>query len=101
MKKLVLATILFSSIAGGCTTQPEPATQVEKSEYQRLDVYYSHSTKEGLFFTEPKAETDNNVFVPYESWSEWVGTKPDTLQKGEKFTGVFDNEGIELLDIIK
>lgn len=94
MKKSVkasLALVLALGVAG-CSNE---AKAVENNEIQLFKMY---DTEKGTYLLDPKAEYENVILVDKELAVEW---EVYGIHHGTEVTGVFDEEGWELLDIKK
>lgn len=67
-----------------------------KDTTQELDLFYMYGDENGAFLLEPTAEYENVIFVPREMLEE---LEPFPTELGERFTGTFDAEGWELLEL--
>jgi len=98
MKKILLTIALVLSLfTTGNDFVNAKEKAVEENQNIELEIFYMYSTNEGMFFLEPKAETENVIFVGHSDWKEWKGKKK--VHHGEKFIGIFDSTGWELYGI--
>lgn len=82
---LVLAVVFFNWQAG-----------VKADTNKELDLFYMYGNRTGAYFLEPKAEYENLIYVSQSDLNDWDITPTET---GQKFTGIFDPTGWDLITL--
>lgn len=84
------AVVLLAVVAlAGCSND----AQGKETE---IELFKMYDNAEGTYLLDPKAEVENVILVEKEQADEW---SLDELHHGTKVTGIFDEEGWELLEI--
>ncbi|UUV25888.1 MULTISPECIES: hypothetical protein [Lysinibacillus] len=76
--------------------------QSNNLKVNQTELFYMYSNKEGHFFLDPKAETENVIFVGLNDFKTDKNFTIDTttLHHGKKFIGTFADDGLwELIKI--
>lgn len=115
IKNILLSIVTAFTLFTGATTNTDviaketnnssnECTQVQVNELKdnQTELFYMYSTKEGHFFLDPKAETENVVYVGLNDYKIDENFKIDTatLHHGKKFIGTFTDDSLwELIKI--
>lgn len=76
--------------------------QTSKLKDNQSELFYMYSTKEGHFFLNPKAETENVIYIGLNDYKVDENFKIDVtaLHHGQKFIGTFADSSLwELIKI--
>lgn len=81
-------------------------TQVQSNDLNnnQTELFYMYSNNEGHYFLDPKAETENVIFIGLNEYNTDKNFKLDTasLITGKKFIGIFADDSLwELIGIEK
>jgi len=98
------ATTNTDVIAKDINNTSNKCAQIQSNELQdnQTELFYMYSNKEGHFFLDPKAESENVVYVGLNDYKIDESFKIDTttLHHGKKFIGTFADDALwELIKI--
>lgn len=111
IKNIMLSMVTAFTLFTGATTNTlakdvnetsNKCTQVQSiiTKFNQTELFYMYSNNEGHFFLDPKAETENIIFIGLNDFK----IDASTLHHGKKFIGTFDDDslweltGLEVLD---
>lgn len=103
-KKIKFAAALFISgslLFGGCSAADKPEKKEVSYEnvnyngdYVRIPIYKIAESESGVYFLDPSAEFEKEIYVDWNSINNW---ELQDLEQGEKIIGIFDSTSLELL----
>lgn len=88
-RKSAVAVLAVVALAG-CSNDAQGKGAKE------IELFKMYNDSKGTYLLDPEAEHENVILVEKEQAAEW---KLDELHHGTKVTGIFDEEGWELLEI--
>ncbi|MFJ3388799.1 hypothetical protein [Lysinibacillus sp. NPDC086135] len=109
IKNLLLSIVTAFTLFTGATTSIDviaketnntsnKCTQIQTNELNdnQTELFYMYSNKEGHYFLDPKAETENVIFVGLNDYKIDENFKIDTttLHHGKKFIGTFVDDSL-------
>ena len=116
IKNILLSTTAAFALFTGITTNtdvlakeindaPDKCTleQISKLNDHQTELFYMYSNNEGHFFLDPKAETENVIFVGINDYKVDKNFKINTtnLHHGKKFIGTFADDSLWELEKIE
>jgi len=107
IKNMLLSIVTTFTLFTGATTHTDvlakeinyssnKCTQSNNLKDNQTELFYMYSTKEGHFFLDSKAETENVVYVGVNDYKIDENFKIDTtsLHHGKKFIGTFADDSL-------
>ena len=67
-----------------------------QAQNKELELFYMYGNTTGSYFLEPEAEYENLIYVSQSDLNDWDITP---TEPGQKFTGIFDSTGWDLLNL--
>lgn len=95
MLSMTTALTLFTGITTNTIAKEIDETscnQIQSNELEsnQTEIFYMYSNKEGHFFLDPKAETENVIFIGLNDFK----IDASTLHHGKKFIGTFADDSL-------
>ncbi len=114
IKNIMLSMVTAFTLFAGATTNTlakdvnetsNKCTQVQSNKLNsnQTELFYMYSNNEGHFFLDPKAETENIIFIGLNNYKTDNDFKIDTasLHHGKKFIGTFADDSLWELERIE